>query len=98
MLLASDRFPWRRERLHMDEAMHTILLDEFGTSAAAMLLKPNPEIVGDANVERSMPAARENVNVVYASYAHRDAFSQERRHWWLWAPAFAGATDNIGTN
>jgi hypothetical protein len=81
LLLASDRFPWRRERLHMDEAIHTILFDEFRTSAAAMLPKPDPEIVRDANVERSVPTARENVNVICACCAHRGAFAQERQHW-----------------
>jgi len=30
----------------MDEAVHTIFLDEFRAAAAAMALKPNPEIVG----------------------------------------------------
>jgi len=42
-------------------------------ATAAMLLKSNPEIVGNADVERSMPAAGENVDVVCACCAHRMA-------------------------
>jgi hypothetical protein len=67
LLLPSDRFLWRCECLHMDEAVHTIFLDEFRAAAAAMALKPNPEIVGNANVKRSVPAARENINIVPAA-------------------------------
>jgi len=48
----------------MDEAVHTIFLDEFRAATAAMLLKPDPQIVGDADVERSVPAAGEDIDVI----------------------------------
>ena len=60
----------RCERFDMNEAMHTVFLDEFRTMTAAMLLKPCPQVIGDADVERSMSAAGEDVDVIYAYCAH----------------------------
>jgi hypothetical protein len=54
----------------MDEAVHTIFLDEFRAVTAPVLFKPCPQIVGDADVQRSVPAAGEDVNVVRACSAH----------------------------
>jgi hypothetical protein len=45
----------------MDEAKHAVLLDELRTTAGTMLLKSNSQIVGDADVERSVEAARKDV-------------------------------------
>jgi hypothetical protein len=64
LLLARYGFLRQCERLHMDEAVHTIFLDEFRAATAAMLLKPDPQIVGDADVERSVPAAGEDIDVI----------------------------------
>jgi hypothetical protein len=50
----------------MNEAMHTVFLDEFRTMTAAMLLKPCPQVIGDADVERSVSAAGEDVDVICA--------------------------------
>jgi len=54
----------------MNEAMHTVFLDEFRTMTAAMLLKPCPQVIGDADVERSVSAAGEDVDVTCACSAH----------------------------
>jgi hypothetical protein len=43
----------------MDEAVHAIFLDEFRAAAAAVLLKPCPQVVGDADVKRSVFSAGE---------------------------------------
>jgi hypothetical protein len=55
----------------MYEAEHAVLLDELRTTAGAVLLQPNPEVIGDADVKRAVSAAGENVDVVGAGFAHR---------------------------
>jgi len=50
--------------------MHAVLLDEFRTTTAAMLLKPCPKVIGDADVERSVSAAGEDVDLIFACCAH----------------------------
>jgi hypothetical protein len=47
----------------MDETKYGVLLDEFRATTAAMQFKPCPQIIGDADVERSVPAAGEDVDV-----------------------------------
>jgi hypothetical protein len=49
----------------MDETKHAVLLDEFRAATGAMLLQPSLEIIGDANVERAVSAAGEDVDVVW---------------------------------
>jgi hypothetical protein len=56
-------------RTSMDEAVHTIFLDEFRAATAAVLLKPCPQVVGDADVERSVAAAGEDVDIICACCA-----------------------------
>ena len=67
--LTCDCYLRRCERLHMDEAVHTIFLDEFRAANAAVLLKPCSQVVGDADVERSVAAVGEDVDVVIAGSA-----------------------------
>ena len=50
--------------------MHAIFLDEGRALAAAMLFKPYPQIVGDADVERSVPAAGEEIDIVVFIVGH----------------------------
>src|SRR3954467_8936291 len=47
-----------------------------------MLLKPPRQIVCHADIERPVPAARKDVNVI----------GHPTLRWWLWVPAFAGTT------
>jgi hypothetical protein len=61
----------------MDEVMHTVFLDKFRAMTVAMLIKLGPQIIGDANVERSVSAASENVDAVGAC-AH--GFSRPRNN------------------
>jgi hypothetical protein len=64
LLFACDCFLRRRERLHMDKAVHTIFLDEFQAATAAVLLKPGPHVVGNADIESPVFPAGENVDVI----------------------------------
>jgi hypothetical protein len=54
----------------MDEAVHTIFLDEFRAATAAVPLKPCPQVIGDADLERSVAAAGEDIDVVIAGSGH----------------------------
>jgi hypothetical protein len=66
LLLARDCFLGRSEGLRINEAMHPVFSGEFRAATAAMLLKPIPQVVGDADIEGSVAAARENVDVLCA--------------------------------
>jgi hypothetical protein len=55
---------------YMDEAKHAVLLDEFRAATGAMLLKSSSQILGDADVQRSVSAACEDVDVVGACLRH----------------------------
>ena len=57
-----------------------------------MLLEPRPHIVGDADIQRSVPAAGEDVDIVSDSAAHG---SPNPRLLWLWVPTFAGTTSGL---
>src|ERR1700694_2225876 len=71
LFLACDGFLRRCERLDVDQAMHTVFLDEFRTTTPLpMLLKPCSQVIGDTDVERSVAAACENVDVICAYSAH----------------------------
>jgi hypothetical protein len=54
----------------VDEAVHTIFLDELRAISGAMLLEPGSKVIGDADVERPLSAAGEDVDVVGAVGAH----------------------------
>jgi hypothetical protein len=54
----------------MDEAVHILFLDEFRAATAAVPLKPCPQVIGDADLERSVAAAGEDVDVVIAGSGH----------------------------
>jgi hypothetical protein len=75
----------------MNKQVHAILLDEFGTSAAAMLFEPSSKVAGDADVERPVWLAGENVDLIRV-YAHRSAPTHEIPNAAQWVPAFAGTT------
>src|SRR4051812_32257334 len=77
LLLARDCLLWRRELFHMDEAKHTVLLDELRAATGAVLLESYPQVIGDANVERAVSATGENVDVIGAGLRHG---RQELRH------------------
>ena len=63
----------RYELLDMHEAKHLVLAYEMGAVTGTMLFKPRPHIGGDADVQRSVPAAGENVDVVSAGPADESA-------------------------
>ena len=63
----------RCELLDMHEAKHFVLFYEMGAVTGTMLFKPRPHIAGDADVQRSIPAAGENLDVVSAGAAHESA-------------------------
>ena len=48
----------------MDQEEHAIFLDEFRAAAAAVLLKSCRQVIGDADIKRSMFPAGEDVDVV----------------------------------
>jgi hypothetical protein len=78
----------------MDEAMNAVLLDEFRAATGAMLLKSSSQIIGDADVERAVSAAGENVDVIGAGCGMAARTSAQ----WLWVPAFAGTTSYYHRN
>jgi hypothetical protein len=49
----------------MDEVMRAVSCDEFRDVTAAMLTKPGPQVIGDANVKRPVSAAGEDVDVIF---------------------------------
>src|SRR5260370_41908903 len=94
LLLTCDRILRRCENFHVDEAMHTVFLHEFRAMTASMLLKPLPKVVGDPDVKRSVSAAGEHVDVIFACCAHGHDFARTLTRW-LCVPAFAGTTMNV---
>src|SRR5260370_38277254 len=93
LLLARDCIPRRREGLDIDEAVHCVFLDEFRAATATMLLQPCPDI------QRPVPSAGEDVDVVGARGIHGSARPCEKFNSGGWVLASAGTTsENIGTN
>jgi hypothetical protein len=72
--------------------MYTVFLDEFRAMIASMLLKPLPQVMGDADVKRTVSAAGENVNAICACSAHGLARLRKNSDIGGWVPAFAGTT------
>jgi hypothetical protein len=85
-----NRFLRRCERFDMNQQVHAIFFDEFGTSAAAVLLEPSSKVTGDADVERPVWLAGENVDPLRC--AHGSAPTREISNAAPWVPAFAGTT------
>ena len=52
----------------MDEAVDFVPADESRTSTGPMLLKPSAQVVCHADIERSVPATGENVDVVRVAH------------------------------
>jgi hypothetical protein len=59
----------------MHQAKHLVLPYKLGATAGTVLLEPRPHIVGDADIQRSIPAAGEDVDVITARVAHGSANS-----------------------
>jgi hypothetical protein len=62
----------------MYETKHAVLPNENRTATSTMLLKSRPHIVGDANVQRSIPATGENVDVVCTADGRGPALSRKK--------------------
>ena len=54
----------------MYKAKHAVLFDEFRATTGAVLLKSNSQVVGDADVQRSVSAVCENVDVTGVGLLH----------------------------
>jgi hypothetical protein len=54
----------------MNEAKHAVLFDEFRATTGAVLLQSSSQIIGDADVQRAVLAACQNVDVVGAGLRH----------------------------
>ena len=63
LLFARDRLQRSREHFHVHEAENSMLLHELRASPSAMLLDASANIVGNADVERPVMAAGEDVVV-----------------------------------
>jgi hypothetical protein len=92
LFLTCDCFLRRCENFHVNETMYTVFLDEFRAMIASMLLKPLPQVMGDADVKRTVSAAGENVDAICACSAHGLARLRKNSDIGGWVPAFAGTT------
>ena len=57
-----------------------------------MEFEPDAHVVADADVQRAVFLAREDVDEVAHRLVTRSSSSPGHSQRWLWAPAFAGAT------
>jgi len=64
LFLARNCFLRRGEGFDVNEQVHAMFLDESTASAAAMLLKPGSKITGDADVERPVRRAGEDIDPI----------------------------------
>jgi hypothetical protein len=81
LLFARDRFLRRREYLDVHEAEDAIFPHERRALPGAMLLEARANVVGDANVERPVMAAGEDVDVIAASVHERLQSRDETGFW-----------------
>ena len=63
------------------------IFDEGRAFAAAMLFKSYLQAISDADVQRTVSAAGQGVNIIGACVAHACKRIGRR---WVWIPAFAG--------
>ena len=73
------------ERLDIDQPIHLVFPGEARDCTRAMLLQPARKVVRHADIQRAVPPARQDVDVV--RHDHHVLCS--------WVPAFAGTTQRL---
>jgi hypothetical protein len=76
----------------VDQAVYEVFSDELGAMTISMLSKPDPQIVGDADIQSAVLAAREDIDRLTdcAHFALHGKNADADR----WVPAFAGTTED----
>src|SRR5579862_5750001 len=69
-LLTRNCLQWCRECFHVDEPRDAVLFDELRAASGAMQCEPIAEIIADADIDRSVATACENVDVIGSGGIH----------------------------
>jgi hypothetical protein len=83
LLLALDGILCSLVRLDVDKPINAVFAGKFRTAASPVLFESASQAVRDADIQRAVPPARQDVHIV----------RHDNGPLWSWVPAFAGTTE-----